>query len=221
VTGTSEPDLRVASLGVLGGTFNPPHEGHLRCARQALAQLGLDRVALMPVRVPPHKEAHDDPGPQHRLAMCRLAAAGDDRLAVSEAELGRAGPSYTVDTLQALEAEDPGRALTFILGADMARTLPGWREPATILRLARLAVAERDAIKRREIRLALAQLDPQERITFLDMPPIDVSSSAVRERVAAGLPIDGLVPAGVAGYIHEHDLYGVPAPASGPGALRG
>jgi nicotinate-nucleotide adenylyltransferase len=213
VTDTSEPDLRVASLGVLGGTFNPPHEGHLRCARQALEQLGLDRVAFMPVHTPPHKEAHDDPGRDHRLAMCRLAVAGDDRLVVSELELRRAGPSYTVDTLRELDKNDPARRLTFIVGADMARTLARWREPAAILDLARVAVAERDDIKRREIRVALADLDPGERVLFLDMPPIDVSSSEVRERVAAGLSIDGLVPGAVADYIAAHELYRLPAPA--------
>jgi nicotinate-nucleotide adenylyltransferase len=216
VTDTSEPDLRVASLGILGGTFNPPHEGHLRCARQALAQLGLDRVALVPVRVPPHKDSPDDPGAEHRLAMCRLAVAGDDRLAVSELELRRAGPSYTVDTLRALREEDPGRELTFVLGADMARTLARWREPREILRLARLAVAERDGTARREIRAAVAELDAEPRIDFLDMAPIDVSSSAVRERVAAGEPITDLVPAAVADYIAAHDLYRTGAPAALP-----
>jgi len=220
VTDTSEPDLRVVSLGVLGGTFNPPHEGHLRCARQALAQLGLDRVVFMPVHIPPHKDAHDDPGVEHRLAMCRLASEDDDRLAVSELELDRAGPSYTVDTLQALRDEDPARELTFILGADMARTLAQWREPGEILELARLAVAERDGTARREIRAALAELDATPRIEFLDMAPVDVSSSMVRERVAAGERIDGLVPEAVAAYIDAHDLYRAPAAASRPGALR-
>lgn len=214
MTDTSEPDPRVVSLGVLGGTFNPPHEGHLRCAGQALAQLGLDRVVFMPVRIPPHKDAHDDPGTEHRLAMCRLAIAGDDRLAVSELELDRAGPSYTVDTLRALREADPERELTFILGADMARTLAQWREPVEILQLARLAVAERDGTARREIRTAVATLAGAERIEFLDMAPIDVSSSDVRERVAAGEPIDDLVPAAVAAYIAAHELYRATTPAA-------
>ncbi len=174
---------------------------------QALAQLELDRVLLMPVRVPPHKEAEDDPGVAHRLAMCRLAAAADERLGVSELELRRPGPSYTVDTLRALHEDDPSRELTFILGADMARTLAHWREPAEILALARLAVAERDGTAREEIRGALAELPGEDRLDFLDMPAIDVSSSGVRERIAAGESIAGLVPDGVAAYIGEHGLY--------------
>ncbi len=206
-TGTSEPDPRVARLGILGGTFNPPHEGHVRCALQALAQLNLDRVLLMPVRVPPHKEAEDDPGIEHRLAMCRLAVGDDERLGVSELELRRPGPSYTVDTLRALHEDEPARELAFILGADMARTLPQWREPTEILSLARLAVAERDGTAREEIRQALAELRGEDRVDFLDLPAIDVSSSALRERVAAGQSIDGLVPDAVAAYIAEHCLY--------------
>jgi nicotinate-nucleotide adenylyltransferase len=146
--------------------------------------------------------------------MCRLAVAGDERLAVSELELDRPGPSYTVDTLHALRAQDPGRGLTFILGADMARTLARWREPREILALARLAVAERDGTAQREIRAAVAELDAEPRIDFLDMPPIDVSSSAVRERVSAGAPIEGLVPDAVAAYIAEHDLYRTTARAA-------
>ncbi len=174
----------------------------------------------MPVGVPPHKTAEDDPGAEHRLAMCRLAVDADRRLAVSELELRRAGPSYTVDTLRALHAEDPGRELTFILGADMARTLGGWREPREILSLARLAVAERDGSARREISETLAALGAGPRVEFLDMAPIDVSSSAVRERVAAGEPIDALVPEAVAAYIADHGLYGAVAPAGRRGALR-
>ena len=167
----------------------------------------------MPVRVPPHKEAGADPGAEHRLAMCRLAVGREPRLTVSDLELRRPGPSYTVDTLRALHEADPGRELTFILGADVARTLARWREPHEILALARLAVAERDGTAQREIRAALVGLGAAGRLEFLDMPPIDVSSSEVRERVAAGETIDGLVPAPVAAYIIEHGLYRAPRPA--------
>ena len=170
--------------------------------------------------VPPHKRAEDDPGAEHRLAMCRLAVGHGRAPRGLRLELRRAGPSYTVDTLRALHAADPARELTFILGADMARTLAGWREPREILALARLAVAERDGTARAEIRGALAALHMPGRIDFLDMPPIDVSSSAVRERVAAGAPIEGLVPDAVAGYIAAHGLYGAHAPAARRRAVR-
>ncbi len=174
----------------------------------------------MPVGVPPHKSAEDDPGAEHRLAMCRLAIGHDPRLEVSELELRRAGPSYTVDTLQALHAADPDVELTFILGADMARTLGRWREPHEILALARLAVAERDGSARREILRALQRLDGVPRVAFLDMAPVDVSSSMVRQRVAGGQAIVGLVPDAVADYIAVHDLYGARAPAGSGEALR-
>ena len=204
----------MGGLGILGGTFNPPHDGHLSAARHAYDELDLGRVLFVPVHIPPHKSAEDDPGPEHRMQMCRLAIDGDHRLLVSGLEVQRAGPSYTVDTLRAIHASDPGVELTFIVGADMARTLPAWREPEQVLSLARLAVAEREGAAQREIRDVLAALSGDERVLFLDMAPIDVSSSMVRERVAEGEPIDDLVPAAVAEYIELHGLYVGPAAAS-------
>lgn len=195
-------------MGILGGTFNPPHNGHLAAARHAHDELGLERVLLVPVHTAPHKPSEADPGPGHRLAMTRLAAAGVAWLEVSEAEVQRGGPSYTVDTLRSIHASDPGGELTFIVGADMARTLPEWREPGEILKLARLAVAERDGTARRQIREALAPLHSGDRLAFLSMPPMHVSSSMVRERAAAGRSLRGLVPDAVADYIVDHELYG-------------
>ena len=193
-------------LGILGGTFNPPHLGHLVCASEAADQLGLDRVVLMPVAVPPHKEAPDDPGAQERLALCELAAEGDERLAVSRLEIDRGGPSYTVDTLRVLHDTGPEHELTFIVGGDQALGLPTWREPGEVLRLASLAVAERSGAARREIVERLAGF-PLERVRFFDMPRLDVSSSELRARVAAGRPIRYLVPTAVAERIAEHGLY--------------
>jgi nicotinate-nucleotide adenylyltransferase len=202
-------------VGVLGGTFNPPHLGHLSAARHARDQLGLERVLLVPVHTPPHKAAEQDPGAEQRLAMARLLAAEEPWLQASDIETLRGGPSYTVDTLRELHARDPGAELTLIVGADMARTLPAWREPEEILRLARLAVAERDGTARAEIRDVLAKLEPE--VVFLDMPEVPVSSSLVRERVAAGGSPADLVPAAVAGYIAGHGLYAV---AQVPGVGR-
>lgn len=206
----------MSRLGILGGTFNPPHIGHLACARYAYRQLELRRVLLMPVNSPPHKLVDDDPGPEHRLEMCRLAVAGDYRLLGSSLEVRRPGPSYTVDTLRAIHASDPSLELTFILGGDVASTLPAWREPEAILELARLAIAERDGAGREQIREALAPLGAEERISFLEMPHIEVSSSLVRERVAAGLPIRHLVSGGVAEYIHKERLYQPGGPGWSP-----
>ena len=201
----------MARIGILGGTFSPPHVGHLACAETALSQLGLDRLLLMPVALPPHKDAGEDPGPEHRLAMCRLAAAGDERIEVSELEVDRGGPSYTVDTLRALHEASPQDELTFVAGGDMAASLPGWRQPEEVLRLARFAVAEREGAGRAEVERALAGLDGRDRVVFFDMPRIDVSSSAIREGIAAGRPVRDLVPDAVARYIEQHGLYGAPA----------
>jgi nicotinate-nucleotide adenylyltransferase len=196
----------VARLGLLGGTFNPPHIGHLVCARQALAQLGLDRVLLVPVREPPHKEAEADPGVEHRVELCRRAVAGDELLEVSRIEADVPGPSFTVDTLSRLHDRSPGDQLTFIVGGDMAFSLPNWREPEAILELAEFGVAEREGVRRSDILERLSGLRT-ERLRFFDMPRLDVSSSLIRRLVAAGRPIRYLVPIGVEAYIEEADLY--------------
>ena len=190
-------------LGLLGGTFNPPHIGHLVCAQEARAQLGLDRVDLVPVHTPPHKEAVADPGPEVRLELCRAAVAGDDGLGVCDVETRRPGPSFTVDTLRELDPEN--QELTFIVGGDMALSLPAWREPAEVLRMVRLGVAERAGAVRAEIEQTLAPLGG--RIDFFAMPRIDISSSDVRRRVAEGRPIRYLVPEAVAAAIAERGLY--------------
>jgi nicotinate-nucleotide adenylyltransferase len=204
----------MARLGILGGTFNPPHIAHLICAQEALAQLDLDRVLLMPVFSPPHKALDDDPGPERRVELCRRAIADDPRLEVSDLEVARGGPSYTVDTLAQLHEQEPGSELTWIVGGDIATSLPGWREPERVLAQARLAVAEREGAARAEIERVVERLGDSRGVVFLDMPRVDVSSSLIRRRVATGLPIRYLVPDGVARYVEEHGLYrsAVPAP---------
>jgi nicotinate-nucleotide adenylyltransferase len=168
-------------------------------------------VLLIPVATPPHKEAPGDPGPQARLELCRLAVAGDERFDVDDVEVRRGGASYTADTLRALHATFPGAELTFIVGGDMASSLPTWREPAEVVRLARLAVAERDGARRVDILERLATIPGAvERVEFFDLPRMDISSSLVRRRVAAGRPIRYLVPDRVAEYIAQHGLYRSP-----------
>jgi nicotinate-nucleotide adenylyltransferase len=194
-------------IGILGGTFNPPHMGHLIMAQEALDQLDLDRVVLMPVAVPPHKEAAEDPGAAARVELCRLAVAGDERLAVSTLEVERGGASFTVDTLRELHDLEPEHDLTFIVGGDMAQSLPAWREPEAILGLAKLAVAEREGVRREDIARRLDPLHDGDRVVFFDMPRIDVSSSSIRRRVAEGRPIRYLVPDAVAEAVAERGLY--------------
>lgn len=194
-------------IGILGGTFNPPHLGHLVCAQEALDRLGLDRVLLMPVSEPPHKALECDPGADARVVMCRLAVEGDERLEVSTLEVERGGPSYTVDTLRELHARAPEDDLTFIVGADMAESLATWRSPGEVLRLARLAVAERGDSRREDIMRAVASLHDGTRVVFFEMPRIDVSSSMLRRRVAEGRPVRYLLPDSVAAEIAASGLY--------------
>jgi nicotinate-nucleotide adenylyltransferase len=195
-------------LGLLGGTFNPPHVAHLVCAQEALDRLALDRVLLVPVHTPPHKEADDDPGVEHRLAMCDLAVAGDDRLSVSRVEADVPGRSYTVDTLNRLHEQRPEDQLTFIVGGDMAHSLPAWREPEAILALAEIGVASRQDLDEQSIRSSLEPLaGAGNRVRFFGMPRIDISSTLIRRRVAAGGPIRYLVPEAVAQYIEREGLY--------------
>ena len=201
----------MGDIGILGGTFNPPHMGHLVMAQEALDQLDLDHVVLMPVAVPPHKEAREDPGAAARLELCRLAVADDERFAVSTLEIERGGASFTVDTLRELHDVEPEHDLTFIVGGDMAQSLPAWREPEAILRLARLAVAEREGVRREDIARRLEPLHDGDRVVFFDMPRIDVSSSTIRRRVAEGRPVRYLVPDAVAAAIAEQGLYRQPA----------
>jgi nicotinate-nucleotide adenylyltransferase len=225
----------VERIGILGGTFNPPHVGHLALARHARAELGLTRVLLMPAcRAPNKPTVGDDPGPAHRLAMCRLAVVDEPGVEASALEIERGGTSYTVDTVHTIHEAHPDAELTLILGADTARTLPLWREPARLLGMVSLAVAERDETDAEDVReaslpawasalapAAPAGRDSQPRLTPLRMARVAVSSSAVRELIVAGAPVGELVGAAVAGYIAEHGLYrtvGAPSAASGGAA---
>ena len=198
----------MARIGILGGSFNPPHLAHLVCASEAAAQLGLDCVLLTPVASPPHKEVERDPGPQARLELCRVAVAGDERLGVCDLEVLRSGPSYTIDTLRELHARTPEDHLTFIVGGDIALGLPTWHEPDAVLGLARLAVAERSGGRREDVAALLSERFPDaEPPAFFDMPRMDISSSQIRSRVAEGRPIRYLVPDPVAEQIARRKLY--------------
>ena len=195
-------------IGILGGTFNPPHLGHLICAQEAYLQLELDRVTLIPARIPPHKPVEDEPGPGHRLELCRVAVGDDERFDVSDVEITRQGRSYTVDTLELLHSQDPESELFLIVGGDIAAGLPKWREPERVLALATLAVAGRRGTSRAEVDEALSGLSGGEQTAFFQMPTISVSSTVLRRRVRAGEPIRYYVPDPVVSYIDHHRLYG-------------
>lgn len=197
-------------IGILGGTFNPPHLAHLVCAQEAYRELGLDQVMFIPAGIPPHKPVDAEPGPEHRLELCRLATAGDDRFVVNDLELRRGGPSYTVDTLKELSTQAPTNKLVLILGGDIAAGLPQWHEPERVLELATVAIAKRRGTARSAVQKALDQLTGGDRATFFQMPRIGISSTMVRRRVRAGQPIRYFVPDGVVEYIETHGLYRTP-----------
>jgi nicotinate-nucleotide adenylyltransferase len=198
-------------VGILGGAFNPPHVGHLCLAQEAHARLGLDRVLLVPFGEAPHRVVEADPGPRERLRLAELAAAGDERLAVSAIEVDRPGPSYMADTLKLLVDATPAIEPMLILGADQATRLRAWHEPERVLELARVAVADRGGVGRDEVVAALDGLAGAEAIEGFPLARLEVSSTLVRERVAAGLPIRYLVPDPVADHIAAHGLYRVRA----------
>ena len=196
-----------AAVGILGGAFNPPHIGHLVLAHEAADRLGLDRVVLVPTGDAPHKRIEPEPGREVRLELARAAAAGDELLEVSEIEVRAPGPSYTVHTLQALHDERPADELTFLMGADVAAGLESWRDPRRVVELARLGIAARPGTVFDEAEATLQRLGALERVEFIPMPEIGVSSTRVRKRVGEGRTIRYLVPEAVRAMIQEQGLY--------------
>jgi len=194
-------------IGVLGSAFNPPHLGHLALAQEALWQLDLSEVVLMPTGDAPHKRIADDPGREQRLAMTRLAAADDSRFSVSTLEVDRDGPSYTYETLELLADQRADTELVFVMGADAAVGLESWRAPERGVELARIAVARRSGVSDAEVAAVMRSLGADGRATMLEMPQFGVSSSAVRERAAGGRPLRYLVPESVARFIEEKGIY--------------
>jgi nicotinate-nucleotide adenylyltransferase len=201
-------------VGIYGGVFNPPHHGHLVAAQEAHSQLELDVLVWVPVGDAPHREIESDPGAEARFEMVELATAADERFRVSRIEIERDGPSYTVDTLRELREREPEDELFLILGGDQALALPTWHEPEQVLELATLGVFERGSSTRNAIQITIRRLVGADRVRFLEMPRIDISSTMVRRRAAGGKPIRYLVPDKVANYIGAQSLYGASQPAN-------
>ncbi len=189
-------------LGLFGGSFDPVHHGHLALARCAREQAALDEVWFIPAAMQPLKPHGPRASAEHRLAMLRLAIAGDPHLKVSALEIERGGVSYTADTLREICAQFPDAKLFFLMGADALHDLPNWREPVEILRLATPLVVRRPG----EPPLDNPALPPHEAI---EMPALDISSSDIRRRLATGESIGELVPAEVVSYIQLHNLYSI------------
>ena len=198
--------------GILGGTFDPIHHGHLAIAEAARDELGLERVLFVPAGQPPHRAQAPGASAADRAAMVGLAIAGAPTFAMSRVELDRPGPSYTVDTLAALAAggTPSGRALDlwFILSAEAFADFPAWHEAGRILALSRLVVLPRDGHAAPDLPALVARLPALDgRVTLLDGPRIRLSASEIRRRAAAGLSVRYLVPDAVAAYIADHRLY--------------
>jgi len=196
----------IARLGVFGGTFDPLHVGHLVLAEQAREQLQLDEVLFVPAAAPPHKLGREMSAPRMRQEMVELAVAGHPQFAVSDLELRRTGPSYTIDTLRALRELYPQASLHLLLGGDSLVDFPTWRDPDRILELARLAVMQRES--------ATPESPPSpqdhmlaDRLDRILAPTISVSSSDLRRRVREGRSIRFLVPAAIDVYIRVNNLY--------------
>lgn len=189
-------------LGLFGGTFDPPHLGHLVVAQDVVERLELDRLFFVPAGEPPHKVEDRLSPAAVRLAMVQAAAGDDPRLGVSDVEVAREGPSYTVDTLRWYRERHPGAELFFLMGADQLVRFRSWREPREIARLARLVVMAREGVDPE-------RLDPGIEVPFLRVPVtrVDISSTEVRRRIREGRSIRYLVPEPVRRIIEREGLY--------------
>jgi nicotinate-nucleotide adenylyltransferase len=185
-------------VGVLGSLCNPVHLGHLLLCQEATWQLGLSRVVVVPTGTPPHRPPPEE-SPAVRLRLAQAAAIGNPALTVSRVEIERPGPSYMVDTLRELAQRYPGNVLVLLLGSDQFAALSSWHQPELVPRLARIAVARRPGVSPD----VLADAD----VDRIEMPQVDISSSMIRERVAAGRPIRHLVPDPVRELIEAEGLY--------------
>jgi len=199
----------IMRIGVYGGTFAPVHSGHVVAAETFVRQMQLDLLYIVPAFLPPHKRIDASDDPHHRLAMCELAFAGKEKIIVSDIEITRGGTSYTVDTLRALSGDD--RRLFLLMGTDMMLTLGEWREAETIFKLCYPVYMRRENDPVMEEHIIEKNKEYQARfgriVRRVPVDFIDVSSTDIRRRVAAGEPITGLVPEAVERYIREKGLY--------------
>lgn len=193
--------MKKLSIGIFGGSFDPPHVGHLMIAEHARQELALDKVLFVPAFVAPHKTNGTSASPVHRMRMLRLAVKGNSSFSVSAIELERKGVSYTVDTVAEMQKEFPDSELFLIVGSDNLLDFQSWKSPREILAMARLAVYERSSTKP----TPGSTLPPAIRLSGAT---IDISSSAIRTRIRQGKSVRYQVPDAVENYIKKHKLYG-------------
>jgi nicotinate-nucleotide adenylyltransferase len=194
-------------IGLLGGTFDPPHIGHLILGEYAADALDLTRLLYIPAADPPHKQAEQKTPVEHRLEMLRLALNGNPHFAISRVDIDRAGPHYSLDTVQIVQAQYPEAELYFVMGSDSLRDLPLWHRPAELIRLCKLAVMRRPGAEvwpdmHEQILPGLA-----ERVVMIDSPLIEVSSTEIVRRLGEGCSVRYLLPDSVLAYIQQHNLY--------------
>ena len=219
----------MSSVGLLGGTFNPIHNGHVAIARQAREVLALDRVVLIPTGDPPHKPHENLAAAKDRFEMVRLAIASDRFLSISDVEVRRSGKSYTIDTIRLLQQEyGPDARLFFLIGLDAFLEFPTWRDPATLLTLCSFVVLSRPGLSFQALsglplipsipHASLVELDAGRSVRLdvpvgaqslicLRLPPNSVSASDIRARIAQGAPTAKLLPPVVESYILQHHIY--------------
>jgi nicotinate-nucleotide adenylyltransferase len=197
------------NIGVLGGTFDPVHSGHLVIAEEARLRFGLNKVLFVLAGKPWLKTNREITPTVHRVEMVKRAIAGNASFELSTMELDRPGPSYSVDTVAALQQKSgAGASIFFLIGWDSLAELPQWQQPSRLIRLCKLVAVTRPGLSRPDLK-SLEQSIPgiSNNVEWLDIPPIDISSSDIRDRVAKGLSIHGLVPDDVESYIAENKLY--------------
>jgi nicotinate-nucleotide adenylyltransferase len=199
---------KAGAIGIMGGTFDPIHVGHLAVAEEAREALGLERVLFVPAGQPPHKLPGSVSAARDRVAMVELAIADNPAFELSTIELEREGPSFTVDTVEALAVAHPGTTLHLILSAETFAELPSWHEPDGLFEVARMAVVPREGYPAPDPAwVGRAFPGREDRVDYLGGPRLGLSSTALRTRVAAGRSIRYLVPPAVEAYIVEHQLY--------------
>lgn len=190
------------NYGIYGGTFDPPHSGHLIVAERVADTLALDKVFFIPSFQSPHKSPGESSAPEHRLAMTRLAVAGNPLFECLDIEVLAPEISFTISTLERLTRIHPGDAFTLMIGMDNYQTFHRWKEPHRILELARLAVMNRPGFPQ-QVNEVIGSVHTE----FVEVPDIDISSSDIRSRVRSSRSIRYLVPDPVAAYLRDHQLY--------------
>ena len=195
-------------IGILGGTFDPIHIGHLILAEEAWFQLQLDRVYLAPAGDPPHKAGRQLAPVRDRLCMAELATADSDNVIISRVDADRPGPHYTSDMVRLVQAEaGPNTEIYFLMGMDSLRDLPTWHEAAWLVEHARLVALSRHDVELDWDALETALPGVRGRVIILDMPELEIASHVIQQRVRNGQPIRHMVPRPVEAYIQKHNLY--------------